>query len=642
LTTTLVFDCSRRHLEVLFLLLFLVIPSTLRAQSDAPRRISVPDPDEGADTLAARGKAQAEAMSAFKVFHDFHFTDQVEESGISFFQHPVADALQNFTVTHYDHGNAVAVADLDGDGLYDILFTNELGGNELFKNIGGRKFKSITAESGIAMPGKVSIGAAFADIDNDGDQDLIITTIRGGDHLFENDGHGRFKDITKDAGINVEAHSISPMFFDYDRDGLVDLVICNVGRYTTNVVGPDGTYVAMRDAVSGHRFPERYEHSVIYRNMGHNRFQDVTGALGVRANMWNGDVSFGDVNGDGWPDLYFMNMQGDDHYFENQGGKSFVEKTKQIFPMTPWGSMGIKFFDYDNDGRMDLLITDMHSDMSHDVTPDQEKPKSEMRMSASYLMTMGTSIYGNALYHNVGNGKFEEVSDRLGAETFWPWGISVADINADGWEDVFVTGGMGFPFRYGINSMLLNNRGEKFLDSEFILGIEPRRGGRTHSMSFELDCSKPQKGVGSEACVGQSDKVQIWGTLSSRSSVIFDLDNDGDLDIVTNDFNKEPMVLISDRAKKKPINWLKIMLVGKKSNRNGLGATVRVYSGNQTYTKSNDGKSGYQSQSVLPLYFGLGAATTIDRVEVDWPSGPKQVLSKKQVSNQSITIIEPK
>ena len=95
----------------------------------------------------------------------------------------------------------------------------------------------------------------------------------------------------------------------------------------------------MRDAVSGHRFPERYEHSRIYKNLGSNKFKDVTEALGLQANMWNGDVSFGDVNGDGWPDLYFLNMQGDDHYFENQGGQSFVDKTKQVFPMTPWGSM---------------------------------------------------------------------------------------------------------------------------------------------------------------------------------------------------------------------------------------------------------------------------------------------------------------
>jgi hypothetical protein len=153
----------------------------------------------------------------------------------------------------------------------------------------------------------------------------------------------------------------------------------------------------------------------------------------------------------------------------------------------------------------------------------------------------------------------------------------VGDINADGWDDVFVAAGMGFPFRYGINSMLLNNRGQGFLDAEFILGIEPRRDHRTHTFWFSIDCAGVQQGQGVEACAGHtSGTVNIMGALSSRSSVIFDLDNDGDLDIVTNDFNSEPMVLISDLAQVKQIHWLKVVLNGIQSNRNGIGATVRV------------------------------------------------------------------
>jgi len=123
--------------------------------------------------------------------------------------------------------------------------------------------------------------------------------------------------------------------------------------------------------------------------------------------------------------------------------------------------------------------------------------------------------------------------------------------------------------------------------------------------------------------------------------VVFDLDNDGDLDIVTNDFNSEPMVLISDLAQQKKIHWLKVVLVGTKSNRNGLGATVRLFSNKQTYTRYNDGKSGYLSQSVLPLYFGLGDSSKIDRIEVDWPSGRKQVISKDLHENVTLKISEP-
>jgi hypothetical protein len=304
--------------------------------------------------------------------------------------------------------------------------------------------------------------------------------------------------------------------------------------------------------------------------------------------------------------------------------------------------MGVKFFDYDNDGRMDLLITDMHSDMMDEQSPAHEKEKITRHPSPDVLGgPVDSFIFGNALYHNLGAGKFEEVSDKMGVEQLWPWGVSVGDINADGWEDVFVTAGMNYPFRYGINSMLLNNRGEKFLDSEFLLGIEPRQ--TPYTPWFAMDCSNPDMLAdrGKEICAGQTGKIMVSVPKASRSSVVFDLDNDGDLDIVTNDFNSEPQVLISDLAQVKKIRWLKVILVGTKSNRNGLGATVRLTANGQTYTRYNDGKSGYLSQSVLPLYFGLGDATKIDRIEVNWPSGRKQVVTKGLRENETLKITEP-
>jgi hypothetical protein len=204
---------------------------------------------------------------------------------------------------------------------------------------------------------------------------------------------------------------------------------------------------------------------------------------------------------------------------------------------------------------------------------------------------------------------------------------------------------MSYPYRYGINSLLLNDRGKKFDDAEFVLGIEPRKN--LYTPWFEIDCSDPQERqaqekLDSKVCVGQSGKSIVMAPRSSRSSVIFDLDNDGDLDIVTNDFNSEPQVLVSDLAQRKKIHWLKIVLEGTTSNRNGLGATVRVRAGGQTYTKYNDGKSGYLAQSALPLYFGLGDASKIDRVEVDWPSGRKQALTTGIDENQTLRITEPK
>jgi len=306
--------------------------------------------------------------------------------------------------------------------------------------------------------------------------------------------------------------------------------------------------------------------------------------------------------------------------------------------------MGIKFFDYDNDGRPDLLITDMHSDMSTTVGPDREKLKSQMQWTKDFLQGDATRfIFGNAFFHNLSAGtavRMQEMSDRLGVENYWPWGVSVADLNADGWQDVFISASMNYPYRYGINSVLLNNRGDKFLDSEFILGVEPRRGGRTYTPWFDVDCSSPELSS-IEACRGKRGTITVMAPLGTRSSVLFDVDGDGDLDIVTNDFNSEPQILISDLAQKRMLHWVVVALTGLASNRNGLGATVRVIAGGTTYTQWNDGKSGYLSQSAMPLYFGLGVATTIDRVEVDWPSGRKQVVTSGVAANAVLRLTEP-
>ncbi|HEY1659195.1 MAG TPA: CRTAC1 family protein [Candidatus Sulfotelmatobacter sp.] len=609
-------------------------------------RLRYPEEDIGKDSLPARQKAQFEAAKQFKVFYQFHFTDELKASGITFKHHAVDDITKHMRMGHYDHGSAVAVADVDGDGLYDIYFVNQVGASELWKNLGGGKFKNITDEAGVALRGRVGVAAAFADIDNDGDQDLFVTTVRGGNVLFENDGHGHFKDITHEAGLDLVAHSSGAFFFDYDNDGLLDLLVCNVGKYTFDEKGPDGEYVGIPNAFDGHLHPERYEYPVLYKNLGHNRFKDVTAEVGLKPHGWCGDATFADVNEDGWPDIFFLNMQGHSHYYENQGGKHFIEKTAQVFPKTPWGAMGIKFFDYDNDGRMDLFIADMHSDMSQEPGPENEKLKSDVTWTDDYIQgTKADFIWGNALYHNLGNEKFEEVSDRMGAETYWPWGPSVGDLNADGWDDIFIASGMSYPYRYGINSLLLNDRGKKFDDAEFVLGIEPRKN--LYTPWFEIDCSDPQERqaqekLGNKVCVGQRGKSIVMAPRSSRSSVIFDLDNDGDLDIVTNDFNSEPQVLVSDLAQRKRIHWIKIVLEGTTSNRNGLGATVRVKAGHQTYTKYNDGKSGYLAQSALPLYFGLGEAEKIDRIEVAWPSGRHQIVETGIGENQTLHIKEPK
>jgi enediyne biosynthesis protein E4 len=633
-----------------------LVPSKLPAATPSNPTKEIIDPmhlNANTPRILEEGKRRQLAQAAaWKVFHDFQFTDRYAESGIAFEHHVVDDAGKNWKPAHYDHGSALAVADIDGDGLLDIFFANQVGGCELYRNLGHGKFENITASAGVGLKDKVCVGASFADIDNDGLPDLFVATIRMGNVLFKNLGHGKFKDITAESGLGYVGHSSAAIFFDFNRDGLLDLFLANVGVFTTNEKGSGGFYLAYKDAFAGHQFPERREQSILYLNQGQGKFKDVSKEMNLQHFGWSGDASFYDLNQDGYPDLYVLNMQGDDHYYENQAGHGFVEKTDQYFSKTPWGAMGIKFFDFNNDGLMDLFVTDMHSDMTDvqtkagkiNATGSFEKRKSDewcsMEWTDAFLQGASNNIFGNAFYLNRGNGVFDEVSDKIGAETYWPWGISVADINADGFEDVFVTAGMGWPFRYGINSLLLNDGGQRFLDSEYVLGVEPRKDNRFEKEYFTLDAS----GADRKHMLAYHKKglIGVIGSISSRSSAVFDLDDDGDLDIVTNEQNDHPMVLISNLSEKRKIHFLKIKLVGTVSNRDGLGSTVRVHCGSAAYLRYHDGKSGYLAQSSIPLYFGLGNAEKADRIEVTWPSGKKQEITQQIPANGLLVITEEK
>jgi enediyne biosynthesis protein E4 len=616
-------------------------PASAQASpQDIPVRFVPPDLRDAAQWLEKVKDEQIKASASVAAFHDFQFTDRVSESGISFRHRIVDDAGKTYKAAHYDHGNGLAVADVDGDGLPDIYFVSQIGGNQLWRNAGGGKFENITAPAGVAVPNKISVSATFADIDNDGDPDLYVTTVRGGNMLFENDGHGRFKDISAASGLNYVGHSSSAVFFDYNRDGRLDLFLVNVGRYTTNTIAGEGYkyYVAFEDAFSGHLKPERAERSVLYRNEGGNKFVDVTTGAGLVDLSWSGDATALDVNDDGWLDLYVLNMQGNDQYYENQAGTRFVRKSRQVFPKTSWGSMGIKVFDFNNDGRLDIFITDMHSDMSETIGPEREHVKSDMKWPESFRGDGKASIWGNTFFLKEGPGKYREVSDEIGAENYCPWGPSVADLNADGFDDAFIASGMNYPERYMINSVKLNDRGQRFVDAEFVLGVEPRRGGLATPW-FELDASGKDKNHPDAA--GATGRLAIWGARGSRAAAILDVDGDGDLDVLTNEFNAAPMVLISNLTDKTKVHYVQIRLTGTRSNRNGLGAVVKVKAGGSTYTKVNDGNSGYLSHSLYPLYFGLGAAESVDSIEVVWPSGATQRVSSPIQINSVIDVREP-
>ena len=607
--------------------------------------------------LLDRAQQERELAAKSTTIHDFKFVNAVEQSGITFENRIVDDAGKSYKSVHYDHGSSLAAADVDGDGLPDLYFVTQLGTSQLWKNLGGGKFSNITEQAGLVLNDAIGVGASFADVDNDGDPDLFVTTVRHGNRLYENLGGGKFRDITAAAGVGYSGHSSGAVFFDYDGDGKLDLFVTNVGRYTSDKKGPGGYYVGLEDAFHGHTHPDRAEASILYHNEGGNKFKDVTKQSGLIDKSWSGDAVVIDVNNDGLPDLYVLNMQGENHLWLNVAGKSFRDATKDYFAKTPWGAMGAKVFDFNGDGKLDLYVTDMHSDMFTNIEPGNwaaETAKSDPTPMPDELFPAGKApfIFGNALFAN-GGGSFSEVSDQMGVETYWPWGPSVDDLNADGWDDIFVAGSMNFPYRYSVNSVFLNEAGKHFLPAEFTVGVEPRANGSTPW--FALECAGADRGAkacgvcmsgtaSSQGCTpgAKPGQFTVQGSRGTRSAIVLDVNGDGALDIVTNEFNTKPMVLISDLVKKHKVNSITVKLKGTTSNRSGIGAKVTIVLPNhRRILKVQDGKSGYLSQSDLPLYFGLGDADHADAIEVDWPSHKHQVMPGPITAGRLIAVVEP-
>ncbi len=613
------------------------------------------------DWLERRKSSQLATRDQFNSFLDFQFSDRFENAGINWSNRVVDDAGFSYKAVHYDHGNGLAVADVDGDGHLDIYFVNQVGSNALLQNRGDGTFAEKTDVAGVGLADRICVSASFADFDNDARPDLFVTSVKSGNKLYKNLGDWKFQDITESSWLNHQGHSSGAVFFDFNRDGWLDLFLTNVGEYTnneyrTNRPGPSSRsypdkeyrfFSGHADGFYGHLRPWRSERSILYRNNGNGTFTDVSESLGLIETGWNGDALPFDANGDGWTDLYVTDMQGHDEYWENQDGEKFVKKTFAAFGKTPWGAMGVHAFDWNQDGLLDLYVTDMHSDMSYDVPPlpEEEKKKSDIQFPESYLRSGGRSLYGNAFYQNKGDGSFEEISQQNGAENYWPWGLSVGDLNADGFEDAFVVSSMNYGFRYHPNTLLINDGGELLRDAEFILGAEPRAGNRTAIPWFDLDAdgSDKEHPISQEVLKEYPDtkKIAVWGALGGRSSAIFDIDSDGDLDIVTNDFHSEPTIMISNLSTQNAnLNYLKVELEGTASNLDGLGSIVRVAVAGKTYTQLFNGKSGYLSQSNIPLYFGLGSADSVESIIVEWPSGNTQRMDGPIKSNTKILIRE--
>ena len=566
------------------------------------------------------------------------FEERAVQGGITFRMALIPpEQGENFKINLYDHGCGVAVADFDGDGRDDVFFLNQVGTNALYHNDGGGRFTDVTAAAGadLALADRMCVAATFGDVDGDGRPDLYVTTTRGGNVLFRNEGGGRFTDVTKQAGLELVRHSEGAAFFDADRDGDLDLLVCNTAHWTND----------QRDAALGYypgpallfdMFDRPIETNVYYRNDGEGRFTDATRQAGLAGFGWSAECAVFDYDGDGAPDVFVSNMFGASTLYRNDGDGHFADRTASDLNVASFGALGARAFDFDLDGRLDLMVADMHSDMwippEFDVALIEEKRKyAEVYGPMLALGKMTTReaeryvggskagpravVYGNTLYRNLGGGGFAEVSDAAGAETFQPWGVVPADFRNEGAEDVFMPSGMGHPFFVWRNAYLLNQGGGKFVEASARCGLDPPPGG-----PFQ------------DAPIGGKKAAR-----SSRSAATADFDGDGRLDLVVNNFN-ERAYLYMNRSPER--GWIEFRLTGTKSNRDAVGALVVIKAGGRRQVRQVQTAGGYLSQSSRTLHFGLGDLKEVQSAEILWPSGLRQTIENPAAGRRH-EVLEP-
>ena len=562
------------------------------------------------------------------------FHDVCAEAGIKFKMHFLpGEQGEKFKINLYDHGCGLAVGDYDGDGDDDIYFCNQLGPNGLYRNDGDFHFTDVTDESGpIALDDRICVAATFSDYDNDGDQDLFVTSTRGGNVLFRNEGSGRFSDVTKEAGVQLIAHSQSAAFFDYDNDGDQDLLVLNTAKFTLDVYVEDQHYYEGAAGWDELRSSPKEKH-VFYRNEGNGTFTDVTVEAGLSGEGWGGDVAVFDADNDGRLDLLITNMFERAQLYLNTAEAKFKAVGPKTLDRVSIGGVGARAFDIDNDGLLDALIVDMHSDMwmRPDFDPRKVVERKKYRLPNSmdeleagapdpdalrhFEQERPGSVLGNTLFHNLGGGRFDEISDKAGLETFWPWGAATGDFDNDGYVDVFIPSGMGYPFFYWPNCLMMNQGDSTFVDRSRNRGIEPPRDGR-----FLPD--------------------EIGGRpapRSSRAAVTSDFDGDGRLDLLVNNFNDRPFCYRNEFPRQ---NYVAFRLRGTRSNRDAIGALVTLHFGDQKLVRQVDPAGGFMSHSSKTMHFGLGGREQIDRLEIRWPNGTVQTLDPPEI-NKLHELTEP-
>ncbi len=526
-------------------------------------------------------------------------------------------------------GTGVAIGDYDGDGRPDVFTVSKTESCRLFRNLGNWRFEDVTDASGITAgsapkPGTGYLGgtdgngadpgvgawkqgATFADIDNDGDLDLYVCRWGVPNWLFVNQGDGTFREEAAQRGLALVDASGVGAFADYDRDGWLDVYV------QTNMLNAGASHDGQRDH--------------LMRNNGDGTFSDVSDAAGIAGNNLAHSTTWWDYNEDGWPDIYVANdFALPDHLYRNNGDGTFTDVIHEVIPTMAYSAMGADIGDVNNDGRIDFLVADMAT-TSHEKDQRGMASSRELSREDADSPTLAPQTLRNTLYLNTGMAHFQEAANLAGlARTDWTWSIRFEDFDNDGRLDLHVTNGMNREYQ------------NADLREKIILAENPivrLRTMKDSAMLNEANLAYRNRGDLDFEEVGADWGLDQVGV--SFGAATGDLDGDGDLDIVYSNYGAGVTVLRNDSDTG---NAIQFVLRGTQSNREGVGAKVRLASETGRQARELVLVRGYLSTSEPILHFGLGKTDTVREVTIEWPSGITQQLPELAAGHR-YEIVEP-
>jgi enediyne biosynthesis protein E4 len=548
-----------------------------------------------------------------------------------------------FTYRNFYNGGGVGIGDINNDGLADVFFTSNMGQNKLYLNKGNMQFEDITAKAGIASTGQWSTGVVFADINHDGWLDIYVSNagqekvMKGQtNQLFINNHNLGFTESAKAYGLAETGYTTQVAFFDYDLDGDLDAYVLNNSFIPVNTLN----YSNKRD-LRAEDWPVadflKGGGDKLLRN-DNGKFTDVTKTAGIYSSLigFGLGVTVGDINGDGYPDLYISNdFFEKDYLYINQKDGSFKEDIENRVQHTSLASMGADIADVNNDGYPDIFTTDM--------LPDDEK---RLKTTASfdniddYNRKVNLGFYRqfmqNTMQVNNKSGKFMETACFSGvAASDWSWGGLIFDADNDGLSDLYVCNGINHDVT---DQDFINFFADEVNQRMVLTGEKTAVDSIINKMP---SVAVPNKAFKNRGGLAFSDEGVNWGFTAasfSNGAAYGDLDNDGDLDLIINNVNQPAFVYKNNSRELNKNNYISLLLTGSGSNSFAIGSSIKVFQGSQVISREVIPSRGFQSSVDYKQVIGLGTGLA-DSVLIGWPDGTVTKLIKPAI-NQLHTVAQ--